>query len=160
MRKHRRCLQSRLEAVLSSCCCVRRRVTTLGQKPTIMQSLVTVELPSIWCTRLPMLPGSEITYGTRAAERETWLLVRSGSAITGPLDITAGDALFAQSDHVHMRVGNMGLVALAAYTGDSPAPILLHRLRQPGSKDVTGPQDVRAPPTRAYCAIPTNPARP
>jgi mannose-6-phosphate isomerase len=96
--------------------------------------------------RINLAPG---TTWCLQAERETWLFVRSGSAITGPLDMTAGDALFAQSDHVHMRVGNMGLVALAAYTGDGPASDLLHRLRQPGSKDVTGPQDFRAPPTRA-----------
>jgi mannose-6-phosphate isomerase len=67
------------------------------------------------------------------AERETWLLVLSGSAIAGAFDVATGDAIFAQSDRVDISAGNIGLVCLAAYTGASPVPNLLQRLRQPDS---------------------------
>lgn len=57
---------------------------------------------SIWCLE---------------AELETWLLVVSGSARAGSFDVTIGDAIFAQSDHVNIRAGRNGLAGLVAYTG-------------------------------------------
>lgn len=57
---------------------------------------------SIWCLE---------------AELETWLLVISGSARAGSFDVTIGDAIFAQSDHVNLRAGSNGLAGLVAYTG-------------------------------------------
>ena len=44
------------------------------------------------------------------AERETWLLVVSGSARTGSFDVAMGDAVFAQSDRVDIRAGAARLV--------------------------------------------------
>ena len=51
------------------------------------------------------------------ANRETWLLVVSGSARTGSFDVAMGDAVFAQSDRVNIRAGVLGLSGLVAYTG-------------------------------------------
>jgi mannose-6-phosphate isomerase len=51
------------------------------------------------------------------AKRETWLLVVSGSARTDAFDVAMGDAVFAQSDRVNIRVGRAGLSGLLAYTG-------------------------------------------
>ena len=51
------------------------------------------------------------------AKRETWLLVVSGNACTGPFDVAMGDAVFAQSDRVAIRAGTAGLSGLLAYTG-------------------------------------------
>jgi mannose-6-phosphate isomerase len=51
------------------------------------------------------------------AKRETWLLVVSGSARAGLFDMTTGDAVFAQSDHVNIRAGRDGLACLVAYSG-------------------------------------------
>jgi len=51
------------------------------------------------------------------ANHETWLLVVGGSARAGSFDVTTGDAVFAQSDHVNIRAGGDGLVGLVAYTG-------------------------------------------
>jgi mannose-6-phosphate isomerase len=51
------------------------------------------------------------------ANRETWLLVVSGSARAGSFDVTTGDAIFAESDRVNIRAGREGLVCLVAYTG-------------------------------------------
>ena len=58
------------------------------------------------------------------AEHETWLLVVSGSAHAGPLDVTTGDAVFAQSDRINIRAGSDGFAGLIAYTGRM-APQLL-----------------------------------
>jgi len=62
------------------------------------------------------------------AERETWLLVASGSANAGTFDVAKGDAIFMQTDHVEIHAGPIGMVALAAYTGGAPAPNLLRRV--------------------------------
>ena len=51
------------------------------------------------------------------AKRETWLLVVGGSARAGSFDLTTGDAVFAQSDHVTIHAGGKGLAGLIAYTG-------------------------------------------
>ena len=51
------------------------------------------------------------------AEHETWLLVVGGSGRAGSFDLTTGDAVFAQADHVNIRAGRDGLAALVAYTG-------------------------------------------
>jgi mannose-6-phosphate isomerase len=51
------------------------------------------------------------------AEHETWLLVVSGSARAGFFDVTTGDAVFAQSDHIDIHAGGNGLACLVAYTG-------------------------------------------
>ena len=58
------------------------------------------------------------------AERETWLLAVGGSGRAGSFDLSAGDAIFAQLDHVNIHAGRDGLAALVAYTG-SIVPQLL-----------------------------------
>jgi len=65
------------------------------------------------------------------AERETWLLVLSGSAVAGAFDIGKGDALFAQSDRVDIHSGATGMAGLAAYTGGGPIGNFLKRLAAP-----------------------------
>jgi len=79
------------------------------------------------------------------AERETWLLVLSGSAIAGSFEVATGDAIFAQSDHVDIHPGAIGMVGLVAYTGGGPVPHLLRRLTQPGSIDIRRPQEMQVP---------------
>jgi mannose-6-phosphate isomerase len=58
------------------------------------------------------------------ARHETWLLVVSGGARVDGFSVTIGDAVFAQSDHVTIRVGSNGLAGLVAYTGP-PVPQLV-----------------------------------
>ena len=43
------------------------------------------------------------------AERETWLLVLSGGAIAGSLDVVTGDAIFVQSDRVGIYADPTGI---------------------------------------------------
>ena len=83
------------------------------------------------------------------AERETWLLVLSGSAVAGSFDIATGDALFAQADRIDIHSGAIGMVGLVAYTGGGPVPHLLQRLAQPGSIDVGRPREIQMPTSLA-----------
>lgn len=61
------------------------------------------------------------------AERETWLLVLSGSAIAGSFEVALGDALFAQFDRIEIDAGTSGMVGLVAYAGGAPVSHLLQR---------------------------------
>jgi mannose-6-phosphate isomerase len=79
------------------------------------------------------------------AERETWLLVLSGSAIAGSFDVVTGDTLFAQADHIDIRPGAIGMVGLAAYTGSGPLPHLLQNFTRPGSIDGERAQEIKVP---------------
>jgi len=69
------------------------------------------------------------------AERETWLLVVSGSARLGPFDLVSGDVVFAQADRTEIHPGATGMVGLVAYTGARRLPHLLQRSAQPSSPD-------------------------
>ena len=88
------------------------------------------------------------------ADHETWLLVLSGGARTEAFDVTIGDAVFAQSDGVHMHVGAAGMVGLVARTGDNQAPHLLQRLQRLDATDSRPPPEAQPPPslTRAKTA--------
>jgi mannose-6-phosphate isomerase len=77
------------------------------------------------------------------AKRETWLLVLSGSANAGSLDIAAGDALFAQADRIDIHPGAIGMVGLVGYTGSGPLARLLQHHAQPRSIDVERPQEIK-----------------
>jgi mannose-6-phosphate isomerase len=79
------------------------------------------------------------------AERETWLLVLSGSAVAGSLTVALGDALFAQLDRIEIDAGTNGMVGLVAYTGGSPVPHLLQRLTRPGPPDAGRPRELHMP---------------
>ena len=59
------------------------------------------------------------------ASHETWLLVVRGSARAGPLDLTTGDGVFAQSDRVRLCAGRTGVAALVAYTGGFVPDLLM-----------------------------------
>ena len=101
-----------------------------------------VSSPHFVFERIDLAPNSSWCL---EAERETWLLVLSGSAVAGSFDVATGDALFAQSDRVDIHAGAIGMVGLVAYTGGGPVPHLLQRLTQPGSIDVERPQEIQVP---------------
>jgi mannose-6-phosphate isomerase len=67
------------------------------------------------------------------AERETWLLVLSGTALAGSFEVSAGDALFAEMDRVDIQCGPAGMIALVAYPGSDPIAELLFDLDEPAS---------------------------
>ncbi len=75
--------------------------------------------------RLDLPPGSNWRLD---ADCETWALALNGGATAGDLDFSVGNAIFAESDEVDLRVGANGFVALVAYARSSPLPVLLRRL--------------------------------
>ena len=79
------------------------------------------------------------------ANRETWLLVLGGSARAATFDVLAGDAVFAQSDVVHINTGADGMSGLVAYAGDSPASHLLQQAKHPSEIDASQPKAIQAP---------------
>ena len=107
--------------------------------------------PHFVLERIDLAPNS--TWSLEA-KRETWLLVLSGNAVAGSLDVATADAVFAQSDRVDIRAGSTGMVGLVAYTGIGPISHLLRRLTQPGPTDARRPQEVQVPTslTRARAA--------
>jgi mannose-6-phosphate isomerase len=60
--------------------------------------------------------------------QETWLLVLSGSASTGYSELSAGEAIFAESDRIEIRVGAAPLSCLVMYIGDVQPNLLLQCL--------------------------------
>lgn len=65
------------------------------------------------------------------ATKETWILVLSGSARIGALDVARAEALYAESERLELQVGETGVVCLVAYTGRGcPNPELLQRTGQ------------------------------
>jgi mannose-6-phosphate isomerase len=103
-----------------------------------------VSNPHFVLERIELPPGSALRL---EADRETWLLVVSGSARAGRFDIAAGDAVFAQSDSVDIRAGAEGMASLVAYTGvGGPVPRLLQGPAQPIVAD-TAPLEGRQVPT-------------
>ena len=79
------------------------------------------------------------------AERETWLLVLSGSAIAGSFEVAQGDGLFAQLDRVEIDAGASGIVGLVAYTGGSPVSHLLECLVRPAPIDAGRSKELHMP---------------
>jgi mannose-6-phosphate isomerase len=103
-----------------------------------------VSNPHFVLERIELAPGAAIRL---EADRETWLLVISGSARAGRFDIAAGDAVFAQSDSVDIRAGAQGMASLVAYTGvGGPVPHLLQGPAQPSGADAA-PLEGRQVPT-------------
>jgi mannose-6-phosphate isomerase len=84
--------------------------------PTRLSDARTLLVSNAYFTfeRIDLMPDST---SSLEAEHETWMLVISGGASAASNAITIGDALFAQSDHVNIRAGRNGLVALVAYAG-------------------------------------------
>jgi len=104
--------------------------TLLVSSPYFVFERIDLAADSAWCLE---------------AERETWLLVLSGGAIAGSLDLVTGDAFFAQSDRVDIHAGPTGMVGLGAYTGGGPVSHLLQRVGQLGAIDGDAPQPAQAP---------------
>lgn len=101
-----------------------------------------VSNPHFGFERISLAPGVAFQF---EAERETWLLVVSGSARAGKFDLITGDAVFAQSDSVDIKAGPEGMTSLVAYTGaDCPAPRLLERVAHPSATGEDRPDGAQA----------------
>lgn len=91
--------------------------------------------------RIDLPPGS---HWHLEAERETWLLFLNGKAVVGPLDVTVGDAVFAEAETLNLQAGPEGTTFLAAYTGAKTIPTFLHRLEDLSSQTEPPSKGARA----------------
>jgi mannose-6-phosphate isomerase len=92
-------------------------------KPLSPERLLLVSNAHFVFERIVLTPG---THWQLEAERETWLMIIDGAAAAGSLELTRGDAIFAQGQAVHLQVGASGATCLVAYTGiGGPIPELL-----------------------------------
>lgn len=69
------------------------------------------------------------------ADRETWLLVLSGSATIGSIEVAEGGAIYAEAETAGIRIGASSVTCLVAYTGDVARNLLqrhTHDLSTPG----------------------------
>jgi mannose-6-phosphate isomerase len=83
--------------------------------------------------RIELAPGVTLRL---EADRETWLLVVSGSGHAGEFGVATGDAIFAQSESVDMRAGLQGMATLMAYTAvGGLVPYLLQSRSQRSATD-------------------------
>lgn len=112
------------------------------------ERVLLVANPHFVFERIDLAPNTEWYLD---ADQETWLLIINGGARVGSIDAAVGDAIFAQSDRVEIRSGLMGMTALLAYTGDSPASTLLERVEEalPKTEQPLAAPNVLPPPARA-----------
>jgi mannose-6-phosphate isomerase len=111
---------------------------SLKPKQLTDERMLLVSNPHFAFERLDLAPGSAFHL---EAERETWLLVVSGSARAGPFGVATGDAVFAQSDRVDIQAGPKGMVGLVAHTGvGGAAP---QRLAEPGATEAGGSVEIQ-----------------
>ena len=89
--------------------------------------------------RIELMPNSAWSL---EAERETWLLLLSGTAHAASFDIAVGDAIFAQSDRLDIQAGPTGMVALVAYAGGDAVPDLLRRIGRWNATDKNSLREV------------------
>jgi mannose-6-phosphate isomerase len=111
------------------------RPADLGVAPKRLtdERMLLASNPHFAFERIELAPGSARRLD---AERETWLLIVSGSCRVGKFEVATGDAVFAQSEIVDLQAGLQGMASLLAYTGTGGAvPNLLQTLAQPGSTD-------------------------
>src|SRR3954451_1383579 len=102
-----------------------------------------ISSPFFVVERIELSPGSTWRLN---GERETWFLVLNGDGRTKSCDMTAGDALFVESDSFRLHAGPTGLVGLVAYTGEVPVANLLKRARRSSTMGQEPFQATRAPP--------------
>lgn len=60
-----------------------------------------------------------------SAQSEAWLLVLSGTAVFGGMDLSIGAAVFIDDDDARILVGPDGMQFLLSYVGGMPSPSLL-----------------------------------
>lgn len=107
--------------------------TGLKPKRLTDERTLLVSNPHFAFERIELAPRSAFHL---EAERETWLLVVSGSARVGKFDVATGDAVFAQSDSVEILAGPHGMTSLVAYPGvGRPVPHLLESPAQSSATD-------------------------
>jgi mannose-6-phosphate isomerase len=102
--------------------------------------------------KIDALPRSKWTV---SAQRETWLLVLSGHARIGLLNVVPGEAVFLEDEETILQAGALGTQALIAYEARHPDMTIL----RPVSESESRPAGVASPPVAAFSAVSQLPYR-
>jgi mannose-6-phosphate isomerase len=89
------------------------------------------------------------------AQHETWLLVLSGPARIGPLNVGPGEAVFLEDEETTLQAGALGMQALIAYEASRPDMMMLRQF----SGSESHPVGVGSPPVAALSAMSQLPYR-
>ena len=92
---------------------------------------------------------------TIRAQRETWLLVLSGNARVGLLNVAPGEAVFLEDEETTVQAGALGIQALIAYEASCPDMMMLRQL----SGSEPHPVGVASSPVAALSATSQLPGR-
>jgi mannose-6-phosphate isomerase len=96
--------------------------------------------------KIDALPHSNWSIG---AQRETWLLVLSGHARVGLLNVALGGAVFLEDDETTLQAGPIGMQALIAYEASRPDMMML----RPVSGSLSDSAGIATPPVAALSAV-------
>ena len=102
--------------------------------------------------RIDALPHSKWSI---EAQHETWLLVLSGHARIGLLNVGPGEAVFLEDEETTLQAGTLGMQGLIAYEASRPDMMML---RQFSGSD-SHPAEVGTPPVAALAAMSQLPSR-
>jgi mannose-6-phosphate isomerase len=102
--------------------------------------------------KIDALPRSE--WAVRA-QHETWLLVLSGHARIGRLNVFPGEAVFLEDETTTLQAGTLGTQALIAYEARQPDMMMLRQFSGSESR----PVGVASPPVVALSAMSQLPYR-
>ena len=83
------------------------------------------------------------------AQHETWLLVLSGHARIGLLNVGPGEAVFLEDEETTLQAGALGIQALIAYEASRPDMMMLRQL----SGSESHPAGIATPPVAALSAV-------
>jgi mannose-6-phosphate isomerase len=111
-----------------------------------------VTSPHFVLEKIDALPRSRWTVW---AQHETWLLVLSGHARIGLLNVGPGEAVFLEDEETTLQAGALGMQALIAYEASRPDMMMLRQFSGSESHIV----GVASPPVAALSAISQLPYR-
>ena len=108
--------------------------------------------PHFVLEKIDALPRSKWTV---RAQHETWLLVLSGHARIGRLNVGTGEAVFLEDEETTLQAGALGMQALIAYEASLPDMMVLRQLSGSESRSA----GVASPPVAAFSATSRLPDR-
>ena len=121
-------------------------------KTLVLGRTLLVNSPHFVLEKIDALPRSKWSIEAR---HETWLLVLSGHARIGLLNVGPGEAVFLEDEETTLQAGALGTQALIAYEARQPDMMMLRQF----SGSESHPVVVASPPVAALSAMSQLPYR-
>ena len=98
--------------------------------------LVVARSPYFVLEQIDLAPGS---HWEIVADREVWILLLAGGASFDQLQVACGEAVFADTQRIAVRIGVVGVRGLMAYVASEPVTTLLQRRSGEHTEAPVGP---------------------